>query len=96
MTLVLEIFRQLLVSENLSRRRKLIRERERVDSERQIQRNQRIAVWMLSQRNRKRVRSCWVRPELLDPSHGNFWEVTVPLYSGKHSSYTLNDCAGVY
>lgn len=95
-TLVLEIFRQLLMSENISRKKRLIRERERIDVERKIQRNQSIAVWMLSQRKRQRVRSCWVRPELLDPNHGNFWEVTVPLYSGKDSCYRLLSCADSY
>lgn len=40
-------------------------------------------VIVLKKKKRKRPsnRSCWVMPELLNPNHGTFWEITVPYYS---------------
>lgn len=37
---------------------------------------------ILTQLLKQKIRNCWVQPELLLNNHGNFWEVTVPNYTG--------------
>lgn len=81
--LILSIFKQLIEHRNLIMRRKLLLQRERSEFEKKVERNKRLALWLLSKNKRRRTRSCWVRPELLNPEHGKYWESTVPLYSGK-------------
>lgn len=68
---------------NKAHKRKLLYLRKRAELERIRSRNKVLmATWM---KKRIRHRSCWVLPELLNPAHGKFWEVTVPEYSGRYT-----------
>lgn len=47
-----------------------------------IKRRQKRRRLILIHLLQKKKRNLWVEPELLNPNHGNFWEVTVPYYTG--------------
>lgn len=81
--LILSIFKELTEHRNFIATRKLLLQRKRSELETIVERNKRLALWLLSKNKKRRTRSCWVRPEFLNPEHGNYWESTVSLYSDK-------------
>lgn len=79
--LMLSIFKEMLEYKNAIVRRKMLLQRERSELEKKIERNKRLAIYLLYKKKRHRMRSCWIRPELLNAEQ-RYWETTVPFYSG--------------